>query len=254
MNIGQKLSVIVAVPILMLTSSVVFAEDDADTWEFSLATYLWAVGLDGEMVVKGQPVDIDVDFDELLDDVDYAVQLQFEARKNDWSFIVDSTIVKMEADQQSGPFTAEVELDYLLTELLAGYRIAPRWDLLGGVRHWVVDAKIDSQGPPPRVDADEDWVDLVVGARFFTDISEKWSFVGRVDIGGFDIGESADFTWSVSTLFSYDFGRNKQFVAGYRALDVDFDDGGDRGTPFKFKFDVEQSGPVFGLSFNWPKE
>ena len=144
----------------------------------------------------------------------------------------------------------------MLMELLAAYRIAPQWDLFGGVRFWFMEVDLEVQGEGAllgqslEVDEDEDWADLIVGARFFTDISEKWSFVGRADIGGFDIGESADSTWSVAGLFFRDFGRkgNKKFIAGWRILDVDFDEGS--GTS-QFVFDVEQSGPVFGVNLKW---
>ncbi len=255
MNMGQKLTVIAAVLILTLTSPAVFAQGDADTWEYSLTPYLWAVGLDGDMLVKGTPIELDLDFDELFDDVEFAGQLHFAAKKGDWSFIVDTTIIRLETEVQSGPATVDTELDYVLMELLAGYRIAPQWDLLGGVRYWFMDVDLDIQGTGPlgmslQADEGEDWADLIVGARFFADISEKWSFIGRADIGGFDIGKSADSTWSVSALFFRDFGRkgNKQFVAGYRILDVDFDDGSGLS---RFVFDVEQSGPVVGVNFKW---
>jgi len=71
-------------------------------------------------------------------------------------------------------------MDYVITEALVGYRIAPKWDILGGIRYWLMDVDIDIQGPPPKVEEDQDWVDLVVGARVFADISEKWSFVRAV--------------------------------------------------------------------------
>ncbi len=249
-SVIQKLTVIAAVLILTLTSPAVFAQGDADTWEFSLAPYLWAVGLDGDITVKGVTQAVDIDFDELFDEVEYAMQFHFEAKKGNWSFIVDPTIIKVDSEQKTGPINVDIEMDYVITEALVGYRIAPKWDILGGIRYWLMDVEIDIQGPPPSIDEDEDWVDLIVGARYFADISEKWSFRGRADIGGFDIGESADSTWNVSALFWRDYGRkgNKQFVVGYRILDVDFDN--DRGAN-RFRFDIEQSGPVFGLSFAW---
>ena len=180
MNSEQKLTVITAMLILTLTRPAVFAQGDADTWEFSLAPYLWAVGLDGDITVKCTSQSVDVDFDELLDEVDYAVQFHFEAKKGDWSLIVDPTIIKVNSEQKMGPINVDIELDYVLTELLIGYRIAPKWDLLGGVRYWSNDMEIDIQGPPPKVEGDEDWTDLIVGARYFADISEKWSFVRAV--------------------------------------------------------------------------
>ena len=247
MSIHETVAVAVMALMLTLMSPTAYAQEKgSDGWEFQLIAYFWAVGLDGDMVVGGEPIRVDIDFDEVLDEVEAALIFHFEAKKGDWSFIVDPMIIKIESDQQAGPLTAEIELDYVLTELLVGYRIAPRWDLLGGVRYWLMDVGLDIQGR--SIDEDKDWVDLIVGARYFADISEKWSFAGRADIGGFDIGESADSTWNVAGLFSYDFGRNKQFITGYRILNVDFDD--DRGAN-QFRYDIEQSGPLFGLSFKW---
>ncbi len=251
MRIQETVTVAVMALMLTLMSPTAYAQEkESDDWKYRIIPYLWAVGLDGDMVVGGQPVEIDIDFDELLDEVEFAGEVHFEATKNRWSWVADTTIIKIDSEQQAGPFTAEVEMDYVLAEFFVGYRIAPKWDLIGGVRYWLMDVDLDIQGPIPPVDEDESWLDLIVGARYFTDISEKWTFAGRADIGGFDIGESADSTWNVSALFFRDYGRkgNKQFIAGYRILDVDFDEGS--GTS-QFKFDIEQSGPLFGASFTW---
>ncbi len=251
MSIHETVAVAVMALMLTLMSPTAYAQEkESNGWEYRIIPYLWAVGLDGDMVVGGQPVEMDIDFDELLDEVEFAGEVHFEATKNRWSWVADTTIIKIESEQKAGPFTAEVEMDYVLAEFFVGYRIAPKWDLIGGVRYWLMDVDLDIQGPIPPVDEDESWLDLIVGARYFTDISEKWTFAGRADIGGFDIGESADSTWNVSALFFRDYGRkgNKQFIAGYRILDVDFDEGS--GTS-QFKFDIEQSGPLFGASFTW---
>ncbi len=85
------------------------------------------MGLDGDITVKGTTQSVDVDFDELFDEVDYAVQLHFEAKKGDWSLIVDPTIIKVDSGQKIGPINVDIELDYVLTELLVGYRVT--WDI-----------------------------------------------------------------------------------------------------------------------------
>ncbi len=257
MRIQEKAAVVITALMLTLISPTTYAQEkESDGWEFKLTPYVWAVGLDGDMVVKGTPIELDLDFDELLDDVEFAGQVHFGAKKGDWSFIVDSTIVQIETEVQSGPAIVNTELDYVLTELLAGYRIAPQWDLLGGVRYWFMDVDLDIQGTGPfgnsgEIDEDEEWGDLIVGGRFFADISEKWSFIGKADVGGFDIGKSADSTWSATALFFYDKSPNTQLIAGWRIIDVDFDDGSGLS---RFVFDVEQSGPVFGVNFKWPRQ
>ncbi len=90
MKIQQTVAVAVMALMLTLACPMTYAQEKgSDGWEFSLAPYLWAVGLDGDITVKGTSQSVDVDFDELLDEVDYAVQLHFEAKKRDWSLIVD---------------------------------------------------------------------------------------------------------------------------------------------------------------------
>ncbi len=250
MRIQETVTVAVMALILTLMSPTAYAQEkESDSWEFSLAPYIWAVGIKGDMVIKGAPLEVDVDFDELFDEVDFAMELHFEARKGDWVFIADPTIIRVETEAQLGPATVDVEMDYDLADFLVGYRLNPRWELLGGVRYWSLDVTVDP-GPLPDVNEGESWVDLVVGGRFNWPLSEKWAFISRADIGGFGIGSSSDSTWSVSGLFARKY-KNTDLLVGYRHLDVDYETGSGIN---RFEFDVEQSGPMVGLNFRWPRQ
>ncbi len=248
-------TVLVATCALLLFSASAHAQGytpKSETWEFALAPYYWAVGMDGDVVVKG--VDSDIDFDPLenLSPSDkFATQVHFEARKDQIAFIVEPTYVKAEDDRANvGAARADVDVEYLMTDLLVGVGLSERWELLAGLRVMSMDNSIGVQGGP-RVSDTEDWVDLAVGVRFSSRLSEKWSFLGRFDISGLDIGDSSDFTWNGEALFFWDFAPNTSFTVGYRILDIDFDKGSGAS---KFEFDVRQHGPLVGVNFRWPRK
>ena len=218
-------------------------------WKFGLAPYLWAVGIDGTVVVNGVPSEVDVGFDELFDQVDFAAELHFEAIKdNKWGVLIDPTYVKASIDSQVGPLPAKVELKYVLTDFAFTRQVAKNWQVLAGARYTTMENTIQITGLP-AVTADKSWTDLIVGGRFITKLSEIWVFTARADIGGFGIGSSSEFTWNTSALFFRNW-RNTSLIVGYRVLDVDFEDG---AGPTLFKFDVRQDGPILGVGFRWPR-
>ena len=65
---------------------------------------------------------------------------------------------------------------------------------------------------------------------------------GLADVGGF--GVSSDSTWQVMGALSYRLTDRIIARAGYRHLEVDYDNDG-------FVYDVELSGPILGVSFRF---
>ena len=57
---------------------------DSDEWQFSITPYLWAVGLNGDMTVKGVDSDVDVSFSDILTNLDIALEAHFEVWKGRW--------------------------------------------------------------------------------------------------------------------------------------------------------------------------
>jgi opacity protein-like surface antigen len=248
-------TVITTACVLFLLSTSTYAQGYAprsETWEFALAPYYWAIGMDGDIEVKGVKSTIDYDWYDELDPTDnFATQIHFEAKKDNFAFIVEPTYVRAEDDSaRVGSSRADVEVDYLMTDLLVGYGFSEHWELLAGLRLMAMDNTIDVGGGP-RVSDTEDWIDLVGGVRFTSRLSEKWSFLGRFDISGLDLGSGSDFTWNGAALFFWDFAPNTSFTVGYRILDIQFDSGSGAS---KFEFDVRQHGPLVGVNFRWPRK
>ena len=146
---------------------------------------------------------------------------------------------------------APLTIDFSSTLIEAGgvYRIenGPHaFDMLGGVRYTKLEPDITIGSPPPLISISEDWVDPIVGFRYFYDFGNKWMLSLRGDIGGFGVG--SDFTWNVAALVHFQPWKYAAILAGYRALDQDYESGSGLN---RFKYDMRLSGPVLALNFVW---
>jgi len=97
-------------------------------------------------------------------------------------------------------------------------------------------------GVAPEVKASSHpaWADPILGARWKTTLSPKWTASLLGDFGGFGVGSK--FTWQLFGAFHLSVGRGDAVVLGYRYLDVDYEK---RGSVY----DTDQFGPVLGFTF-----
>jgi hypothetical protein len=90
------------------------------------------------------------------------------------------------------------------------------------------------------------WVDPIVGARFAVGLTPKLQFIGRGDVGGFNLGGSiSKLTWSASGYLGWHFSPLVSAYAGWKYLSVERE--GDNGG----SIDFAMSGPVLGLAFTF---
>lgn len=260
---------ILMVSLLLLISIPSFAEDVKDTksengkdnkWEFIIIPYLWVMGIDGDVTVKGRDADVDVGFDDIVDELDLAAIGHFIAKRGRWEFFVQPNYMKLSPEGEVGRIDVDVETEILLLEFGAFYRLGT-WgerlpvslDILGGGRYWHVDNEIDISFPVPGLERDvnseKDLIDPFVGLRAGTSITKKLRFSARGDIGGFDISDdTSDLSWQAVGLFEYDISQRIIAGAGYRALDIDYERGsGDD----KNGLDVTIHGPVLGVGIRF---
>jgi opacity protein-like surface antigen len=221
-------------------------------WQFSLTPYFWAAGLDGDVGVGGRTASVDVGFNDIADALDMGALLTFEAQKQRWGLLLDAIYLKLSTDEATpGPLFSNVDLGVKQTVLEGdiAYRVIEQerggLDVLAGVRYWNLDTELDFGAgllPGVELSQNKDWVDPVVGVRYVTPLTERWSLRLRGDIGGF--GVSSDFTWQAFAGVGYDLSDRFSVAFGYRHLDVDFEDDG-------FTFDVATSGPALGASIRF---
>lgn len=249
-NRAKKLLLILT-SVLVLTNTNAKAESD---WEFNLAPfYLWAINISGDQTIGPISSPVNVEFNDIFDNLDGAFIVHFEAAyQRKWGFLVDVNYLDLENKRSlANSLTRKVDLDITMAEL-SGFR---RWNLdrhnldviLGG-RYIRVANKISVLGGPELVDGAQDWIDPLVGGRWIWNFADGWAFVGRGDLGGFGVG--SNFAWQAAGILEWQPFKYVSFLAGYRAIGMDYEDGNQR-SPDYFNFDATVHGPVLGINFKW---
>jgi hypothetical protein len=219
-----------------------------------IAPYAWMYGMDGEATVNNSTADVDVGFDDILENLDLSLQGHVEGWRGTWGLFADAQYGELSGDGDLGPIGLDVTSTMTLAELGAVSRVIDRTleeatsrrfttDVLVGARYYGLDLEIDFDPPAlSTIDGDESWIDGFAGARCEWDFSSRLSLAARGDVGGFEIGDSSDLAWQAQALLGWQMGKGTTLAAGYRILDVDYDHG-------SFGYDVQISGPVIGVVF-----
>ena len=238
--------------LFVLAASLASARADdtltpSEDWRYVVVPYLWATGIDGDTTVKGVTVPVDVSFSDIVDDLDFAFLVHFEAMKGSWGLFVDSIYMDLSDDFTTPLASGSAGAEMTLAEA-AGFK---RWgserravDFLFGTRYWSMDASIDPDGATPTLEGSQSWADVMVGARVFCKPWEHWLIVFRADIAA----GGSDPSYNTSLLFNYLFEKMVSIDFGYRYLDEDYETG--QGNK-QFALDAVLDGPIVGVGFRW---
>ncbi len=239
--------------LLLAGTCPAWAQDSAapaNGWRHAVNIYLLAPTINGTVGLGEMDADLEVDPSTVLDTLQGGFLGMYMAEKDRWGVFVDIVYMDLSEDLETpnGLLTGEIGNKQLIGGLAATYRLNDRWQLLGGGMYTDVSMRLDISGPlqTRQLRRSESWVDPFIGARFATDLGEKWSFAGFGLIGGFGVG--SDFLWSVNAGFAYHFTDTTSLLLGYRYIDFDYEDGSGGG---RFKFDVAQYGPAIGVRFDF---
>lgn len=222
---------------------------------------MWFLSLKGDVTVKGQEADLDFDFSDIFDELNMAGMAAFEGINGRWGFFTDILFADLGKKSTTNlGIKIDPEIGMFMMSFGAFYRVGTwdlsdvkekKWpvmtlDVFGGGRY--TDLEVNMKiGNILKIKGDKDWLDPIIGARTFLDLSERWTLTLEGSVGGF--GAGSDSTWHAYGSFGYGFGlfgreNNARFIAGYRALYQDYSDGSGAD---KFEWDVTFHGPITGL-------
>jgi len=234
----------------VVTAPLAVADDTltpSEDWKFVVVPYLWATGIDGDTTVRGVTVPVDVSFSDIVDDLDFAALVHFEAGKGSWGFFVDTTYMDLTGDFATTLATGSANAQIALVEA-AGFK---RWgsdrravDFLFGTRLWSMDASINPDGILPTLEGSQSWADAMAGVRVLCNPWDRWLFVFRTDLAA----GGSDPSYNASLVFNYLFEKLVSIDFGYRYLDEDYETG--QGTD-QFALDAALDGPLVGVGFRW---
>lgn len=225
-----------------------------DGWEFGVGIYLWGADIGGKTATGS---DIDVGFDDLLDNLQMAFMGSFGVRKGRWGFMADAIYMDVGKDSSftTSVSGANIEVDanldmktWILTPAVTYTAVENekvRLDVLGGARYLSMDMTLDIDFGPPlsthgKIDRSDDAWDAVVGVKGALALTQKWHVPYYLDIGTGD----SDLTWQAMAGIGYTFSKFFEVVATYRYLDWEFDDSSAVDS-------LNISGPLVGIKFSF---
>ncbi|WOH38366.1 hypothetical protein RI844_03785 [Thalassotalea fonticola] len=239
---------------LMFLSNVALADD----WSFQLEPYALATTIEGDagIGVVDSP-DIEVDFDTILENLEMAGMLHFEAHHTSgWGFALDYGFMDLQGKVSSdaGGFVDASVRQGVLEGLVIKRKHYPNVfvDSFIGFRWWDndIDVRIKSAVLPIDFERniEEDWVDPILGMRILVHITPNSTMVLHGDVGGF--GVSSDITYSMQAGIMYRMTESLTLDMRYKATWVDYEDGSS-GKQGYFKYDTVTHGPLLGLSYDF---
>ncbi len=196
----------------LVTSPQAVAEDPvSEDWQFQVAPYVWALAAEGDVTVKGQKSDVNLSFKDIVEELNYGVMLDGEARKGRVGVIANILYANPGDEENVGGIKIDPDINLFWGSFAGYYRLGP-WDLDSaarddgpqliidpyvGVRYTYLDVDLDI-GDGPNLGGDQDWVDPIVGLRTLWQLTPRWGVTAGGDIGGFGVG--SDFQWMATGL------------------------------------------------------
>lgn len=235
------------------------SSEDTDEWQYAGGIYLWGADVKGK-THRGS--EVEVEFSDLLDNLEMGFMGVFKARKNKWSVLADVIYLDLEADNTTElsipigpkviPVTTQTSLDMKgwVLQFAGGYNLysegKSRLDVVGGVRYLDLDMDLflglQSIGPGQSRTISESltaW-NGIVGLEGQVALGEKWYLPYYLDIG---TGES-DITWQATAGVGYRVAEIWDLVLLYQHLEWDLDS-------TRVLDDLSFSGPTLGIIFRW---
>lgn len=224
-------------------------------WEFTFAPYFVGANIVGTSQVGRLPAtDVDVNAQNILENLHFGAMFRSEVMyRQKAGVLVDVAYMKLGAatDILRTGGRARVGVSQLILETMATYRAYSTErsyvDVLAGSRYWDIGLDLNVTGSiigNATIDRGDSWIDPVIGLRGAYALNDKWSVLGRADVGGFGVG--SDFSWNVQAGTAYSLNDTWSLHLQYKALSVDYDNG-KTGTP-SFEYDTLTHGPLVGIS------
>ncbi len=227
--------------ITVLAGALYAAPASAENWEFHLAPYLWAAGLNGTTQVGQVSVDFDTSFSDLVSLLDVGFMAHFEATNPTWGVFLDLMHIKLSDSKNLPVGSVGGQVKTGIYEGGALYRFGPNVEGILGVRHQNYRLSIPLPAlPGGGIARDQSWTDGFVGVRWTPVQTDKWTMWLRGDIGAGD----SDLVWLGAIGAAYRINKTWSVGGGYRYLDTDVQKG-------NFAWDAAMGGLFLGVDIAW---
>ena len=211
----------------------------ASDWENLLGVYGIGASISGTGTIRDLELDIDVDFDEILDKLEMGGMARYRGQNDRLAVVADAVYM--------GLGKGGADLDLWVLEGSVGYRFTTVVEGFIGLRYTNYQLGLIDSEPlrDRRMTAGRDFYDPIIGFRAHGPIGKRWDIQGRGDVGGFGVG--MDLTWRVEANIGFEASRLVDIWFGYVALGQDFDAGSNQ----RLALDLVYHGPQLGVFFKF---
>ena len=221
----------------------------AQDWDWVVAPYLWASTIETDLNEENPPIGEETNFSSILDEMDGTFQLHVEGQGDRWGAFGDVLWLGLSSDREGLLLDTETDLDASVWDFAVVWNVEPEryegLDLFAGLRY--ISAEIDVTFipvapaiPGATVTLDDTYNDLLVGARYTAEISQKWKWVNRVD-GSFG---DTDGTFNFNSMLAYETDDWGSWAFGWRYMHGEL---GQEGRDI----DITLNGPIFSYAFGF---
>jgi hypothetical protein len=237
--------------ILLLASA---ADGLAQETEWLVAPYLWYADITLEQASGGGG---GISGSDLLDMTDAFGMIRIEGARNHWGATFDYIFLGLSDDRRVnvpdpfGQVNLRGEVDLTVIEFAGFYR----WSgdesgvhALFGLRNISVDKLLlvtpELGGPTQRFEGDDDFTDVMLGARYLHRFNDRWDLAARADYSFGDSEGTINLIGTVGFRFNDLFAIN----GGYRYASLEYEDS-DPNVAATTTLDL--SGPILGFLFRF---
>jgi len=247
---------VITITFISVVSSSIAQDQSGDgkDWHFIVGPYLIFPNMNGDVAIKGIPIDVSANPGDIFSNLDFGMMLYFEASNPKWAIIFDGLYMNLGKKGVTPLLSREasVDMDQLAITVNGLYRIAPWFEAgIGGRVNSIGSGVKIAPGeyvlPGTDFSMNETWFDPLIVVRAMTRFNEtKWRLGLLADMGGFGVG--SDFAWQVNPFVGYQFSKLFEIDLAYRWLGMKYETGS--GTDF-FLYDITISGAEIGFMFHF---
>ncbi len=124
-NIPRLLASLFGLLSLLVTPQAVAEDPVSEDWQFQIAPYVWALAAEGDATVKGRTFDVDLSFKDIVEELNYGVMLQGEARKGRVGAIVNVLYANLGDETNVGPLEIDPDANLFWGGFGGYYRLGP---------------------------------------------------------------------------------------------------------------------------------
>ena len=208
----------VLLAIVLLASSPVSAQQ----WDWKLTPYLWGTGIDGKLTVGPLTGDASLSFSDVVDILRGAGLVRLEATKGRHGVFADIAYFRLKDEEarDTAGGSLELKLDTLLIETAYSYRLNETYALEFGARYYDIETTL-RPALLPSATRSNDFADAIFGFRADFELNAQWDMLFRGNVGG----GGTEYSAGLQVDFRRRFDNGNTLDVGFRALDIDFEDG-----------------------------